>query len=107
MIRMCVACCRTLRPSGQNAGSGAIEGSDMSDHPLRQERIELEERRIIKAFALQKTTAITMPSQAREDMALLSLLSWGGESTDCALRYPVLKDLRAAIDDLLQSVDVI
>jgi hypothetical protein len=79
----------------------------VSDHPLRKERIQLEERRIIKAFALQKTTAITMPSRAQEDMALLSLVSWGGESVDCALRYPLLKDLRAAIDDLLVKVEVI
>jgi hypothetical protein len=79
----------------------------MTRHPLRKERIELEERRIIKGFALQKTTVITMPSRSQEDMALLSLLSWGGESVDCALRYPVLKDLRAAIDELLANVDVI
>jgi hypothetical protein len=31
----------------------------------------------------------------------------GGESVDCAIRYPVLKDLRSAIDDLLAKVDVI
>jgi hypothetical protein len=79
----------------------------VADHPLRKERIQLEERRIIKAFALQKTTAITMPSGTEEDMGLLSLLSWGGESVDCAIRYPVLKDLRSAIDDLLAKVDVI
>lgn len=48
-----------------------------------------------------------MPSGTEEDMALLSLLSWGGESVDCAIRYPVLKDLRAAIDDLLAKVEVI
>jgi len=79
----------------------------LTDHTLRKERIQLEERHIIKAFALQKTTAITMPSGTQEDMALLSLLSWGGESVDCAMRYPVMKDLRAAIDDLLAKVDVI
>ena len=79
----------------------------MTGRPLRKERIELEERRIIKAFALQKTTAITMPSRSQEDMAVLSLLSWGGESVDCALRFPVLKVLRAAIDELLANVDVI
>ncbi|MGH3005667.1 MAG: hypothetical protein ACRDOS_07180 [Gaiellaceae bacterium] len=79
----------------------------MADHPLRKDRIQLEERRIIKAFALQKTTAITMPSGTQEEMALLSLLSWGGESVDCAIRYPVLKDLRSAIDDLLTKVEVI
>lgn len=79
----------------------------MSDDPLRRERIDLEERRIIKAFALQKSTVMTLPSQTQEDMALLSLLSWAGESVDCALRFPVLKDLRAAIDGLLRSVEVI
>ena len=75
----------------------------MADDPLRKERIQLEERRIIKAFALQKTTAITMPSRSQEDMALLSLLSWGGESVDCAIRYPVLKDLRSAIVTFLRK----
>lgn len=79
----------------------------MSEHPLRKEKVEIEERRIIKAFALQKTTATTMPSGTQEDMALLSLLSWGGESVDCAIRYPVLRDLRSAIDDLLAKVEVI
>lgn len=79
----------------------------MSDHPLRRERIELEERRIIKAFALQKSTVTTLPSGTQEDMALLSLLSWGGDSIDCALRYPVLSDLHVAINDLLARVEVI
>lgn len=79
----------------------------MSDNPLLRERIELEEHRIVKAFALQKSTVITMPSKTQEDMALLSLLSWAGESVDCAIRFPVLKDMRAAIDGLLRSVEVI
>lgn len=79
----------------------------MSDHPRREERIEFEERRIVKAFALQKTTTITLPSRTQEDMALLSLLSWDGDSVDCAIRFPVLKDLRAAIDELLARVEVI
>lgn len=79
----------------------------MSDHPLREERIEFEEQRLVKAFALQKTTAITLPSRTQEDIALLSLLSWAGESVECAIRFSVLKDLRAAIDELLARVEVI
>lgn len=70
-------------------------------------KFELEERRIIKAFALQKTEALTLPSRSREEMALLSFLSWSGESIDCAIRYPVLRDLGAAIDKLLASVEIV
>ncbi len=79
----------------------------MSDHPPRCEQMELEERRIVKAFVLQQTSVMTLPSRTGEEMVLLSLLSWGGESVDWAIRFPVLKELRAAIDGLLPNVEVI
>lgn len=75
------------------------------EHPLRKERIGVRERRVVKAFALQKTTAMAMPSATTEEMALLSLLSWRGDSIDCAIRFPVLKDLRDGIDKLLRSIE--
>jgi hypothetical protein len=60
-----------------------------------------EELQIIKAFALQAGLVKTLPSESIEQMATLSLLSWGGEVVHCTIRFPVLRDLRDAIDQCL------
>ncbi len=72
---------------------------------MRKERVEVDEHRIIKAFALQKTTAMTMPSASVEEMALLEFLSWGEEQISCCIRFPVLRDLRDGINQVLACVD--
>jgi hypothetical protein len=72
---------------------------------MRQEKIQVDEHEIIKAFALQKTTAMTMPSASIEEMGLLEFLSFGGQQVSCALRFQLLKDLRDAISTMLETED--
>ncbi len=75
-----------------------------SDYP-GEEAVEVDEHRLVKWFALNTVTGLSMPSATKEEMALLSLLSWGGETVDCMIRLPVLRDLRNAIDEILETVD--
>lgn len=75
------------------------------EHPMRKERVEVDEHRIVKAFALQKTTAMTMPSASVEEMALIEFFSWGGDEVTCCIRFPALRDLRDGIDQVLATVD--
>lgn len=72
--------------------------------PERREKIKVDEHEIIRVFALQPTTAMTMPSASIEPMALLEVQSFGGQQLSMTMRYGLLRDLSKAIDGMLKSL---